>query len=572
MTLDDSSAALDAIKDAVNADISHVAACAALLGVILHHSVLRRYEVEQFMYKLIGGFALLTGGLMSAHVLNGHGVLQTVFRSGVTMASLLGGTLISMVVYRVFFHRLRKFPGPWAAKVSKFYGASLAAKTVQYHKDVARMHEQYGDFIRTGPRELAIVRSSAVPLIYGPQTKCRKATWYTQVDVDCTKNSINLTRDKDDYRRRRRAWDRGFSMKGKLFLNTYAPRVEAKVDDFIAQAAKQGTLDTTAWTSYLSFDIMGDVGLGKDFAGVASGQEHPAIKAIHDHMTVLSIGGHVPWLLNLASRIPGCTAGYAPFFNWCAAELKAKQKTWKSDKQPTDIVSWLIKAQDENDPTAPPSDAALHEDSRVIIVAGSETTATTLAAILYYLATHPRVHRKLQQQLDAALNSPDGGGVWSYEKVKAVTYVDDIINEALRLKPALLTGSYRVTPPGEGLQIDEVHIPGDTTVFVPTQLIQTDPRYWGPRAHEFVPERFSEDRAAMGTTDGAPFMPFTLGLHSCPGKNLALMSLRMSVSKIALNFDLSLAPGEDGKNFDEAALETFTTTLPPLQVQFSKRA
>jgi hypothetical protein len=150
MTWNDSFTALDAIKDVVNADISHVAACAALLGVILHHSILRRYEVEQFMYKLIGGFALLTGGLMSAHVLAGHGVLQTVFHSGATMVSLLGGTFASMVVYRLFFHRLRKFPGPWAAKVSKFYGASLAAKTVQYHKDVARMHEQYGDFIRTG--------------------------------------------------------------------------------------------------------------------------------------------------------------------------------------------------------------------------------------------------------------------------------------------------------------------------------------------------------------------------------------------------------------------------------------
>lgn len=150
MTWNASSTALDTIKDAANADIGHVAACAALLGVILHHTVLRRYEVEQFMYKLIGGFALLTGGLMSAHVLAGHGGLQTVFHSGATMASLLGGTFVSMVVYRLFFHRLRKFPGPWAAKVSKFYGASLAAKTVQYHKDVARMHEQYGDFIRTG--------------------------------------------------------------------------------------------------------------------------------------------------------------------------------------------------------------------------------------------------------------------------------------------------------------------------------------------------------------------------------------------------------------------------------------
>lgn len=105
-------------------------------------------------------------------------------------------------------------------------------------------------------------------------------------------------------------------------------------------------------------------------------------------------------------------------------------------------------------------------------------------------------------------------------------------------------------------------------MFVPTQLIQTDVRYWGARAAEFVPERFSDHK---DDNDAAPFLPFQLGLHSCPGKNLALMSLRISLSKIALHFDMSFAPGEDGVNFDDAALETFTTTLPPLQLQFSKR-
>ncbi|ETS82891.1 hypothetical protein PFICI_04767 [Pestalotiopsis fici W106-1] len=142
--------ALDAVKDATNADIGHVAACAALFGVILHHSILRPFEVEQFMYKLITCFFLLTGGLFGVHLLNDAAVLHAAFRSAVALGSLLGGTLFSMVVYRLFFHRLCRFPGPWGAKVSKFYSASLAAKDVQYHKSLARMHEQYGDFIRTG--------------------------------------------------------------------------------------------------------------------------------------------------------------------------------------------------------------------------------------------------------------------------------------------------------------------------------------------------------------------------------------------------------------------------------------
>ena len=102
---------------------------------------------------------------------------------------------------------------------------------------------------------------------------------------------------------------------------------------------------------------------------------------------------------------------------------------------------------------------------------------------------------------------------WLYEKVKSVTFVDDVINETLRLKPALLTGGYRVTP-AKGIQVDEVYIPGDVNVFVPVQLIQTDSRYWKD-ALEFIPDRWGERKEKMGT-EIAPYMPFALGQSSLP--------------------------------------------------------
>lgn len=141
---------LDFVKDATSADISHVAASAAVLGVVLHHSILRPLQVEEFMYTLITCLFLSTGGLFSAYVLSGSSIVQALARVFLTMGGFVGGALVSMVVYRLFFHRLCKFPGPLGARVSKFYTASLAAKDVQYHKNVARMHEKYGDFIRTG--------------------------------------------------------------------------------------------------------------------------------------------------------------------------------------------------------------------------------------------------------------------------------------------------------------------------------------------------------------------------------------------------------------------------------------
>ncbi|KAG8156599.1 hypothetical protein KVR01_013550 [Diaporthe batatas] len=304
-----------------------------------------------------------------------------------------------------------------------------------------------------------------------------------------------MTRDHEQHKRRRRAWDRGFSIKANLET--------------------------------------GKVGFGKEFNGVTKGEEHPAIQGVHSSMEVLGILSHVPWLLNMA-------------------------------EYPQDIVSWLVKAVMDNDPAASPSVPALHEDSRVVIVAGSETTATTLACMFYYLSKHPEVQRKLQAQLDAAL----GSGPWSYEVVRNVAFIDDIVNETLRLKPALASGGHRVTPP-QGITVDGTFIPGDTNVFVPTYAIQRDPRYW-QEADRFVPERFGERRAEMGT-DRAPFLPFQLGAYQCPGKNLGFLSLRITLSRVLREFDVSFAPGEDGEVFDREAKDTFTTTLPPVMIQFTKR-
>lgn len=281
-------------------------------------------------------------------------------------------------------------------------------------------------------------------------------------------------------------------------------------------------------------------------------------------MGVLGIMSHVPWLLNMMGKIPGAAASYQEFFAWCRSEIEAKKKVWDPEEYPQDIVSWLIKAVMDRDPSAPPSDAALNDDARVIVVAGSETTATTLASVIYYLAKHQAVQQKLKSDIDAVL-----GEQWAYEEVKKITFIDDIINETLRLKPALLTGGYRVTPL-QGLTVDDTFIPGDTNVFVPVQAIQTDPRYW-TEATAFAPERFGERRADMGTDD-APFLPFTLGAYHCPGKNLAFLSLRIALSRIMREFDVTFAPGETGEVFDQEAKDTFTTTLPPLMIRFTKRA
>lgn len=70
---------------------------------------------------------------------------------------------------------------------------------------------------------------------------------------------------------------------------------------------------------------------------------------------------------------------------------------------------------------------------------------------------------------------------------------------------------------------------------------------------------------------GLPRLTFEAGPYICPGKNLAMISLRTSISTIAQQYNFSFAPGETGEAFETGALDTFTTSLPPLQLAFQRR-
>jgi len=135
--------------------------------------------------------------------------------------------------------------------------------------------------------------------------------------------------------------------------------------------------------------------------------------------------------------------------------------------------------------------------------------STTLCECLYHLAKYPAEQDKLHVLVDAAF--PDGTDSWTFEQARSVTYLDHFIAETLRIKPALMLAGPRETPP-EGLQIDEVHIPGNVNVLVPTAQLHRDPRYWS-LPNDFIPERWGDRRVEMGT-EQSPYLPFILGAYT----------------------------------------------------------
>jgi cytochrome P450 len=111
--------------------------------------------------------------------------------------------------------------------------------------------------------------------------------------------------------------------------------------------------------------------------------------------------------------------------------------------------------------------------------------------------------------------------------------------------------------------IDDDFIPGGTVIAVPTYTVQRDARFWSD-ADTFKPERWENL-----STEKSPWIPFTRGQWACPGRNLAMMELRMALSHIALRYSMSLAHADASKSFDNGVMDTFTLTLPPLHLIFT---
>jgi hypothetical protein len=156
--------------------------------------------------------------------------------------------------------------------------------------------------------------------LYVPNSECKKATWYGQIGDDNTKVSVNMTRNTKSYRLRRRAWDRGFCIKSSITrCVTTTDADQSKLWQHINRVSRPKSMPSSArfaittsnpWTSpngpAWSFLILWARSASvKTFKGITSGEEHPAIKGIHDHIAVLGLLQTVPQCLNLLSVVPG---------------------------------------------------------------------------------------------------------------------------------------------------------------------------------------------------------------------------------------------------------------------------
>ena len=183
-------------------------------------------------------------------------------------------------------------------------------------------------------------------------------------------------------------------------------------------------------------------------------------------------------------------------------------------------------------------------ESNLLIIAGSDTTSTALAASFFYLVHNPRTLKKVTDEIRSTFETVED--INSGLALNLCTYLRAVIDEAMRLSPPVGGILPREVLPG-GLEIDGIHIPEGVVVGTPHYALHHNPDYF-PSPFSFLPERWIADSSSSFTKDSvslaqSAFCPFSIGPRGCIGKGLAYAELSTSLARTVFMYDMKLADG-----------------------------
>uniref|UniRef100_A0A7S0WZP2 Cytochrome P450 n=1 Tax=Chlamydomonas leiostraca TaxID=1034604 RepID=A0A7S0WZP2_9CHLO len=263
-------------------------------------------------------------------------------------------------------------------------------------------------------------------------------------------------------------------------------------------------------------------------------------------------------------------------YNQLIGDLVARA-TASGPPPPHTILARLLEATDPHT-GAPLSAPALRSEAGIMLVAGFETTAHTIAWALFLLATHPEEQDALAGELAThgllATRDAPSPRPMAWPDLGGLRRLDAVVAEALRLFPAASAGTAREAT--RDIQVAGRTIRKGTMIWFPTWTIHRDPATWGPDAHLFKPGRWlpadytpSQPAAPPATTTATSSSPKpaegrpAAGAAGAAGGDAAGAGVNSS-STFSIPASGAAAPGSTALPAAAATAAAITSLAPPV--------
>ncbi len=209
------------------------------------------------------------------------------------------------------------------------------------------------------------------------------------------------------------------------------------------------------------------------------------------------------------------------------AQIEERRAAPKGESR-SDVLSMLLDARDEEG--KPMTERDLRDEMMTMLLAGHETSATTLAWTIHHLLDAPEVVERIRDEVESTV----GQGPIRPEDLAKLDYVDAVIKESLRLTPILPIVARILKAPFHCGNLD---LPRGIGVFPCIYLTHHDPDLY-PDPMRFDPERFFQKKV-----DPSTYFPFGGGARRCVGMAFATFEMKLVLAELFRAYALRRAPG-----------------------------
>ncbi|KAI0148397.1 putative cytochrome P450 monooxygenase [Xylariaceae sp. FL1272] len=422
--------------------------------------------------------------------------------------------IVGTAVYNVFLHPLRKYPGPLLHKLSPIprYWTFL---TGRLSFEMLELHKRYGNAVRIGPNEVAFSSPQAWHDIYGHkkagEEEFPKYDGFYRLLKHIPPSVISEGRHEHGAIRRQLA--HGFSEKSmraqEPIIGAYVTLLMQRLHEALDRNP-QASVDLSQYYNWTTFDVIGDLAFGAPggFGCLEQNAYHPWVQLITDSVIqgayFFALAG-----VGFTKPVQFATQKFKTANNEHQSIVaeKVAQRMELGAERP-DFLEGLLKKKSELDLDF----ARLCSNASLLIIAGSETTATLLSGATFLLTTHPEVLHKLEAEVRSSFTSQDEITLTS---VGNLPYMLAVLNESLRRYPPVAGSLPRVGPRG-GAVVDGHVVPEGTMVSVFQWAVNHNEKYWTDPL-EFQPERWLGGEKYKNDRNDA-MQPFSVGPRNCIGR------------------------------------------------------
>jgi cytochrome P450/NADPH-cytochrome P450 reductase len=283
----------------------------------------------------------------------------------------------------------------------------------------------------------------------------------------------------------------------------------------------------------LTLDTIGLCGFDYRFNSFYRRDYHPFVESLVRSLETIMMTRGIPlegiWLKKRRQELAQDVA----FMNKMVDEIVAeRRKNAEAAEAKKDMLGAMMTGVDRSTGEQL-DDVNIRYQINTFLIAGHETTSGLLSCTLYALLKHPEVLKKAYEEVDRVLG-PDTDARPTYQQVTQLTYITQILKEALRLWPP--APAYGIAPLNDETIGGKYKLKKNTFITVLVMALHRDPSVWGPNPDAFDPENFSREAEAARPVNA--WKPFGNGQRACIGRGFAMHEAALAIGMILQRFKL----------------------------------